>query len=367
MEVDQQRLAILANKRFGDILREGFRLFIHSYGYVILPFMMFSIISILLQVFLLTDLEWRVNELDVSVTQIMENLGDADLTESEWNTLIKYLLMYFALNFLRNLIAGMGVGGIITTIAMCSVSTFLYKKYVHGEADFTSSFKSSFNVKLLLVILFIGIFIPVGTFMFFIPAVIIYGFFIFLIYTYNMKDNTNPLSKARFIAKGAFWKLIGVFVINFLILASINVMYTTIIDFIIEANTDSETFSEIYNSWFDPATRNFGAIFLYQILYGVVDIIFAPLFICLLTSLFATLKAQKDLGYEYRKEAYPVSIGYQEPYTPLKGDSPEPYEEIPSYGIPLTEGFYCPYCGHHIKSPKKFCPKCGEDISFINE
>ncbi|MFX1322634.1 MAG: zinc ribbon domain-containing protein [Promethearchaeota archaeon] len=361
MEVDQQRLAIIANKRFGDILREGFKLFSNSYGYIILPLMMFSIISIILQVFLLTDLEWRVNELDVSVTQIMENLGESDLTESDWNLLLKYLLMYFALIFLNNLIAGMGVGGIITTIAMCSVSTFLYKKYVQGEADFMSSFKSSFNAKMLLVILIIGIFIPIGTFLFFIPAVIIYGFFIFLIFTYNMKDIDKPTSRARFFAKGAFWKLIGVFVINFLILATINMIYTTIIDSIIEINVDSTTFSDMYNSWYDPATRNFGMIILYQILYSIVDILFAPLFICLLTSLFATTKAKKDLGYDYRREAYPISIGYQEPYTP------ESYEEVPSYGIPLKEGFYCPFCGHHIKSPKKFCPKCGEDISFINE
>ena len=367
MEVDQQRLAILANKRFSEVLREGFKLFINSYGYIFLPLMMFSIISILLQVFLLTDLEWNVNTLDRSVSEIMENLGDADITESEWNLLVKYLVMYLALIFLNNLIAGMGVGGIITTIAMCSVSTFLYKKYVQGEADFTSSFKSSFNKKMLLVILIIGICIPIGTSLFVIPAVIIYAFYIFLIYTYNMKDNNNPTSKARFIAKGAFWKLIGVFIINFIILATINFIYASIIDFIINVNIDSATFSYNYNSWYDPATRNFGMIILYKILYSFVDIIFAPLFICLLTSLFATLKAQKDLGYEYKREAYPVSIGYQEPYTPLKVDSPESYEEVPSYGIPLKEGLYCPFCGYHIKRPKKFCPKCGEDISFINE
>lgn len=364
MEVDQQRLTNLANKRFGEVLREGFKLFINNYGYILLPLMLFSIISILLQVFLLTDLEWNINKLDTSVTEIMENLGDADLTESDWNLLLKYLLLYFALIFFNGLIAGMGVGGIITTIAMCSVSTFLYKKCVQGEADFTSSFKSSFNKKLFLVILIIGIFIPIGALLFFIPAIIIYYFYIFMIFTYNLEDNGTPTSKARFFSKGAFWKLIGVFVINFLILAFINMIYTTIIDFIIEVNIGSERFLEIYNSWYDPATRNFGAIFLYHILYSVVDIIFAPLLICLLTSLFATVKAQKDLGYDYKREPYPVREGYPEAYPSQKLES---YEEVPSYGTPLKEGLYCPFCGYHIKIPKKFCPKCGEDISFINE
>ena len=36
MEYNTQRLLNLANKRFSDILRDGFRLFIRSYGTIIL-------------------------------------------------------------------------------------------------------------------------------------------------------------------------------------------------------------------------------------------------------------------------------------------------------------------------------------------
>ncbi|MFX1315162.1 MAG: zinc ribbon domain-containing protein [Promethearchaeota archaeon] len=368
MEVDQQRLTILANKRFSEVLSEGFKLFINNYGYIILPFLIFSIISILLQVFLLTDLEWHLNSLDVSVRELMDNLGDSDgLTDEEYNLLIRYLVLTIVFYLLQNLIAGVGVGGIIPTIAMCTVSMFLYKKYVIGETDFKSSLKSSFNKKIIIVILIIGILMPIGTILFLIPAVIIYSFYIFSLYTYQMKDNDKSISKARNIARGAFWKLIGVFIVNFLIITMVDLIYSSIIDFILELNIDGATISEQRNSWLDPATRNYGMLILYEILYRVAVILFAPLFICLLTSLFATIKAQKDLGYTYTREAYPVSMEYQEPYTQFKVRSAETYEEPPSYGIPLKEGFYCPFCGHFLKIVKKFCPKCGEDISFINE
>ncbi|MFX1410229.1 MAG: zinc ribbon domain-containing protein [Promethearchaeota archaeon] len=368
MEVDQQRLTILANKRFSEVLSEGFKLFIKSYGYIFLPFLMFSIISILLQIFLLTDLQWHLNSLDVSVSELMENLGDSDgLTDAEYNLLIRYFVLTIVLYLLQNLIAGVGIGGIFPTIAMCTVSMFLYKKYVIGETSFKSSLKSSFNKKIIIVILIIGICMPIGTILLLIPAIIIYGFYIFSLYTYQMKDNDKSISKARDIARGAFWKLIGVFAINFIFITLVDLIYSSIIDFTIGLNIDSATISEQYNSWLDPATRNYGMLFLYQILYSVAGILFAPLFICLLTSLFATIKAQKDLGYGYTREAYPVSMDYQEPYTQYRVRSTETYDEPPSYGIPLKEGFYCPFCGHFLKMVKKFCPKCGEDISFINE
>ncbi|MFX1323238.1 MAG: zinc ribbon domain-containing protein, partial [Promethearchaeota archaeon] len=30
-----------------------------------------------------------------------------------------------------------------------------------------------------------------------------------------------------------------------------------------------------------------------------------------------------------------------------------------------TKGIFCPFCGHHLESPKKFCPHCGESLSFF--
>jgi len=89
-------------------------------------------------------------------------------------------------------------------------------------------------------------------------------------------------------------------------------------------------------------------IILYQILLNLANILLAPLFICLLTVIFASLKAKKDLGVKYQRSYYSV-------------------REEPTL-ISQNEGrFYCPYCGVLIHSLKKFCPRCGENLSPLNK
>jgi hypothetical protein len=367
MEVNHQRFTNLANKRFGEIISEGFKLFFNSYGYIIIPFIVFSLISILINVLLLTDLELYISSLDQSLTELLENAPEgSNLTEAEWNLLTKYLIMNLLLLLLRSLISGTEVGGIFSTMAMCSVSIFLYNKYVFKEADFKSSFRSSFNKRLILVILIIGIGIPLGTIFLFIPAIIIYGFFIFLLFTYNLDGIDHPISKARAISKGAFWKLIGLFIVNYLFLISINFIYNLIIDFILEGVSGSSLSYNI-NSWMNPNTRNYAMFFLYQLLYSIGGILIAPLFICLLTTMFSSLKAQKDLGYKHVKKYYIPTERYQDLYSQRLQESDEQiesYNQIYPTGKPLESGMYCPFCGYLIKTPKKFCPKCGESVVF---
>lgn len=38
---------------------------------------------------------------------------------------------------------------------------------------------------------------------------------------------------------------------------------------------------------------------------------------------------------------------------------------IPLHGLDQGKGIYCPFCGHHIREPKKFCPNCGESLKFL--
>jgi hypothetical protein len=126
-------------------------------------------------------------------------------------------------------------------------------------------------------------------------------------------------------------------------------------------NTDSSVFITNFNSWFDPATRNYGMIILYQMLMGFIDIIFAPLFICLLTALFSSLKAKRDLS----QEDYFVARSYEQLYPQQKEISHESkiHEQVPK--IAFKEKFYCPFCGYFVSSPKKFCPRCGESFEFL--
>jgi len=362
MEKKSQELIHLANKSFTEVLSDGFKLFIKTYKSLIIPLALFQIFLIALNVLLLTDLNWYIDSLGVSIDEIMDKfIENISLTESELNELTYFLFMTLTQFFLQNLI-----GAVIITIAMCSVSNYVFKTYMKEDISFTQSFKSAFNKKMLVVILIIGISLPIGSFLLLFPAIIIFGFFIFLVFTYNIGDGKNTISEARTIAKKAFWKIIGIFVINALFILIIDYIVTAILNFFL----NNESTIPIISSWYNPATRNFGMLILYNILYSIVDIIFAPLFICLLTALFSSLKAKKDLKSQYQQGYYPERESYQESYKTLMQ---KPIDLVETEGtknapdIRLDSRFYCPFCGVSIDTPKKFCPRCGENLSFIEE
>ncbi|MHA2392754.1 MAG: hypothetical protein ACXAEX_12480 [Promethearchaeota archaeon] len=334
MEKNSQRLANIASKRYGEILSDGFKLFFQSYKTLILPLALFQILVIVLNIFLLTDLNWYYSSLGVSVLDLLQQVT---LTEGEWNLITIYLILTIAILLIQNLI-----GAIIITTAMCSVSTYIYNKYTWADTDFSDSFKSASNKKFLIVLLILGICIPLS-FIVIVPSIILFSFFIFSVFTYNMEGVEKPLREARRISKGAFWKIIGVFLVNVIVISIIRTVYTTIIGLFIDFDS----------TWFAPSTRNYAMLILYDLIFNAVDIILAPLFICLLTTLFASVKSKKDLLYQERTSLI------KEDFHPISQD-------IPSK-IQLGEQFYCPYCGALIDSPKKYCPRCGESLSFINE
>jgi hypothetical protein len=357
MEIEKQRMLRIANNRFSESLRDGFRLFKQTYGTLIIPLAIFQVILILLDIFLLTDFKYYLTELGTTYDAIMnKSLLGLTLTEAEWNFLTTFLLLEWILIFLQNLI-----GAIVITVAMCSVSTYVYKKYMREEVTFMESFKMSFNKRMLWVILIIGIGLPLGSLLLFIPAIIIFGFFIFLVFTFNLEETNNPISEARAISKRSFLKIIGVFMINVIFISVCSYFFQIIFNILL--NTDSALFIANYNSWFDPATRNYLMIILFDILMSFVEIALAPLFICLLTTIFSSLKARRDISqgdfYVRRsyREMYPKQIKTY--------DAVETHEELPK--VQLKEKFYCPFCGHFVSTPKKFCPSCGESFSFIQD
>jgi ribosomal protein S27AE len=340
MEKNSQRMVNLANKRFSEILSEGVRLFFKSYGALIIPLAFFQLVLIILDTFLLTDLKVYIDSIGINVANLMASIiEDTPITANQWNLVSLFLLLSIVLLFLQNLI-----GAIIITIAMCSVSNYVLKKYLHIETGFIESFKSAFNKKIFIVIFIVGICLPSSAILLYIPAIVVFSMFIFLIFTYNIEEIEKPISEARAIAKGSKLKIIGVFIFNFCVVF----IGSFILNYIIDLFLDPNIISYNYNIWLDPSTRNYGMIILYQILVNLVNILLAPLFICLLTVLFVSLKAKKDLGVKYQRSYYSV-------------------REEPTL-ISQNEGrFYCPYCGVLIHSLKKFCPRCGENLSPLNK
>ncbi len=342
MEKNTQRLANLANKRFSEILSEGFRLFFQNYGTIIIPLAFFQLILIILDTFLLTDLKVFIDSIGINIADLMARIvEDIPLNASEWNLISLFLFLSVILLFLQNLI-----GAIIITIAMCSVSNYILKKYMHIETDFSKSFKSAFNKKIFIVIFIVGICLPFSAMLLYIPAILVFSMFIFLVFTYNIEEIEKPISEARAIAKGTNNKLkiIGVFIFNFCVIFIFSFMFNYLIDFFIDPNIISYN----YNIWLEPSTRNYGMIILYQILLNLVNILLAPLFICILTVLFASLKAKKDFGLEYQRNYYSV-------------------REDETFFSQVEGRFYCPYCGVLINRLKRFCPRCGEDLSPLNK
>ncbi|TFG26122.1 MAG: zinc ribbon domain-containing protein [Promethearchaeota archaeon] len=332
----------IANRTFGELISDGFRLFAENYTKLILIFAFFYIISIIIGVFILTDLRWYSDILtakaNIAANKYYNNPNS--ITQEDYNIIIQSFFMNLLIILLEWII-----GAIFTVISMCSVSTFVYKKYFKEDADLFDEFKKAFNFNLLKVILLLGLGIPLGFILLVFPGIILFLYFIFLIFTYNSENRDNPISEARTISKGSYLRIIGVFFIALILTGACNMIYLIIISYVWPVNS-----SDI-NSWYNPATRNFGFIILYELVNSVILIVFAPLFICLLTPVFASSKARKDLGIITTEKR--INIPMQAYYPPAS-----------QYGVPLNNGMFCPFCGVKIISPKKFCPRCGKSIIF---
>jgi hypothetical protein len=150
-----------------------------------------------------------------------------------------------------------------------------------------------------------------------------------------------------------------------IITSIINIPFQFILDLVWNVNATT------YLTWLNPNSRNFFLIFLYRLSYDIVGILLAPLFICILTTLFATLKARYDLGYQKSYRSQRMGSREEEEYTPYSSypRSSETYSkpndaETATNVSEIKEGMYCPFCGVHIKTPRKFCMKCGEKLKF---
>ena len=342
METD--KLNVLAHKSFGNMLSDGFKLFKKCYWKIILPIAFFQIIWIVLQAFLLSDLMLLYHN---EMNELYESY-DYNTTVDNNSIIIIYSFLLLETLF----------GIIFYILAMCSVSTYIYKTYIEKNTKFIDDFKSAFNSKLLLVILILGLLMGLGLspFAFFIPGIIIFGLYFFLIFTYNLDDTkNNTLSETRKIAKGSFWNTIFISLLYFIIVFLVYLLYISILDtifYIIGFNFDIIIWLE---------TKNYGMIIFYGIISNLIFILFAPLLICFLTPLFARCKARYELGDQY----YPPKK--QLDYKPYPAQQPYP-AQVNTWQSRIQEGpgIFCPYCGYKIDNPIKFCPKCGESIEFEN-
>jgi len=331
------RMERYSNKRFSEVLSEGFRFFGKNYLTLIVPLGLFLLISIIIKNLLVADMVWQSILLTPAIEAIIE-MDPSAITDEQLNLMMEYLALSLFTGFINNLVIN-----IFNVLAMCLVSNYLYNKFIGNDKKFFSEFKKAINGKLIFVILLLGVGITIGTYLF-IPRFILIGYCSFYVFTYNSDDSNQPIKDAREIARGSFWKIIGVLVLTSLIIG--------IIDFVFHLFIDDFLIQLYKTSWYDPSTRRFGMIILFDLIYFIVQLIFAPLFICLLTSLYVSLKT--------RKESF---VQYQPSYDQTPQSYGTPYRDESSSFKPGS-GLYCPFCGEHTEKKTKFCPHCGEQFNF---
>ena len=335
------RMERYSNKRFSEVLSEGFRFFGKSWLTLIVPLGLFMLISLIIKNLLVADIVWRSIEIYPYIVDIL-NMDPTDITDVEYSLVMEYLALTLYSVFISGLVIT-----IFNVLAMCLVSNYLYNKFIGNETKFFSEFKKAINGKLIFVILLLGVGISIGSFLLFIPSIFIFGYYAFSVFTYNSDDSNQPIKDAREIARKSFWKIIGVFVVSNLI---IWIIHFFIDDFLIQFYK---------TSWYNPSTRNFGMIILYDLIYYIVDLIFAPLFICLLTSLYVSLKTRKEIFVPYQTSYTQTPQSYGTPYR----DESSSIKSMNAVDKPGS-GLYCPFCGQFVKSKRQFCPHCGEQFNF---
>jgi hypothetical protein len=335
MSEDYQKVETYANWRFSKVISEGFSFFGKNWAKFLLLFASFLIISIILKSLLITDIDWQRMNLEVEVNLILKK-NQEDITDIDLFIMMQYLSITIVFMFLDGLIKNF-----FGVFSMCLFGAYVYKKFIGESTKLISEVKNAFNTKMILVLLLLGLGVSLGLFLIYIPSIIIIGFYSFLIFTYNSRNNENPVKRARNIAKGSFWKVFGIFIISNLVIWVIDLIYHLVIDNFIIISQDT------YYSWFNPASRNIGLIVLYNCIDELMELLLSPLFVCLLCSLYVHLSfrdhtvSQKNIQSSYEKEIRSSSVS-----------------------ISKMKGLYCPYCGKYMTEKKEICPNCGGTLSF---
>lgn len=256
------------DKKFNEIIIDGFKLFINNFIRIFPIFLIFLSIGIIIKVFSLTEINYQ---LIIIQDQLGENLVNAE-----------FILLYFGAIFLEFLIMNLFI-----ILAISLVSLYLYKRYTNQEANYTKDLKKTINKNLVFILLLLGIGVPFSMFLI-IPGLLIYGYYIFSIFTFNIPEIKKPLSKAKEISEGYKRRIIIIFLIGLLIIFSGNIINNLFL---------GDTYRSLIIS------RNYGELIIHFFICNLIGIILSPLIICLLTPLFSSCYNSYKADIENKKSS----------------------------------------------------------------
>jgi hypothetical protein len=372
----------LATKTYGNLLSEGFTLFGRTYIKILIPIAIFNFIAVLLSIILLAPLQENLYNYYLTHQVLFDRITQCTAgqpcptTASEDLIINTFNFQASIYNFTQILLYGA-----FAAIASCAVSLYLYTTYTKGKSKLIDDLKISLSNKNILFAFFIGFCLSLlygltrflGAYADFMTILLLFPFcyFIFIVYTYNVKDVDRPIQEARLIARGQTLRILGAFVLSSIITEIVSYIYL----FFIRAFWNIDFLTRL--SWSASLFNNFGIILFDKFLFYLLATLFSPLFICLLTPIFASAKAKKEIGFRLQKEqfvSWEKRIEQPRPRVQSSGKKPAKRPQAkwktaasiskPSAPKGRKGGIYCPHCGILIKTAKKYCPKCGGQVDL---
>lgn len=394
---------------FGMILQNGFHIFAKNFVPLFIVYFGFGLIYVALDSFLLVHLEYVGSQLAAEQTQILDQLLDsiagaagtgttgtttideAQLTEAMNRITAIYgqlILVQFVLRYMQEIFQNLAlVFGIVIAYNYYQRNTKSLGENVQEIT--TANLPHAIGLTLVMSAL-----TSIGLELFILPALLVIGFLL-LSYPYCAvkKATVGESLKGGFqLSKGNFLKTVGLAIVVYIIRLIFESLIGLAVDFAFRGAGGFQTW------YYDPATRNYGLIFLYNLVAVLVTSLILPIYATAYTCLYIDAQARKRRG----PRPSPMGRyggGYGRPYgapqrdrygrpmpeapptawrdqyikspatppdgrlsqraTPTPGaPRPPPAEEEEDAGDVL----FCPYCGQPVRGTK--CGNCGQDLPF---
>ena len=127
----------MSDKRFKEVISEGFYLFRKSYKTLIIPLALIFIISLIIKNLLVIDMNWQLNLISPAIEVIIQK-DPSTLDNADLSVMFEYISLILSSEFLNNL-----TSSIFNVFALCLVGNYMFKKLSGNPSNFVTELKKS--------------------------------------------------------------------------------------------------------------------------------------------------------------------------------------------------------------------------------